>query len=572
MAKYFAILTETGEAKMARALVTNTMVPLTEMAVGDGGVDGGTDADCTPDIAQRALARERLRRPLNRLVADPKNPSIVIAEVYLPEEVGGWWVRELGLFDEDGDLFAVANVPPSYKPILAEGSGRGQFYRMMLIHHAAGNVVLHVDPAIVVATREYVDEQVTAVRTAMTDDGDNRYATKQSVEQLQGAVHEATELAFDALARAGGEMTGPIDMTGPSNELRFTDSQQPITIGRFRVVSSAGQLMVDRNTSEDGSFADFSRVCSVDGNGNFVAPGVLTGGGLKTLAGVNLPAHNNDGKGFLEFGGSAPLWRMLMVGETGNLVLNGHNADGTNRNQPFYVDYASGQVRFSRRPEFNGAEPWDASNLKDPLTAQGGSLAFGKGLIFGAGYGDTPLRVTAAWRQANMGGSFIEWNQSRTPALQIDAPNGLAAYMGIRWTQWGVRHLAAIDCYGGGSDTAVPLIAMHVGSKALAFTFDGNGDLTAQGAIKTGGGGVLAADGNVYMPWAKQWLSEYLSNMNSGKAGAGSQCQRAGATQSFGVVSGNPTLPNPWVVVGLAGPGNGTANAITVYGDWMRNQ
>ncbi|CAJ0859592.1 phage tail protein [Ralstonia flatus] len=418
MAKYFAMLTEAGEAKMARALVSNTMVPLTEMAVGDGGIDGGTDADVTPSIEQRALVRERLRRPLNRLVTDPKNPSIVIAEIYLPEEVGGWWVRELGLFDEDGELFAVANVPPSYKPILAEGSGRGQFYRMMLIHKAAGNIALQVDPSIVVATREYVDEQVTAVRTAVTGENDKRYATKESVEQLQGAVDEARELAFDALPRSGGEMTGPIDMTGPSNELRFTDSQQPLTIGRFRMGSSNGQLVFDRNTSPDGSFASFSRLYWVDGNGNFVVPGMLTAASVKTQSNVNLPAYNNDGRGFLEFGGDTVIWRMFMVGPNGNLVLNGYNADGTNRSQPFYVDYASGKMMFAVRPVFCGATPYDTNNLKDPLTADGGMLAEGKGLIFGATYGSSPLRVGALWGTSNLGGAYLEWNQTRTPALR----------------------------------------------------------------------------------------------------------------------------------------------------------
>lgn len=519
---------------MARALVSNTIIPLTEMAVGDGGIDGGTDADLTPSDQQRALVRERLRRPLNRLVADPKNPSIVIAEAYLPEEVGGWWVRELGLFDQDGELFAVANVPPSYKPILAEGSGRGQFYRMMLIHKAAGNIVLHVDPSIVVATREYVDEQITAVSTALTSDGDNRYATKQSVEQLQGAVDETRELASDALPRAGGAMRGPIDMTGPSNELRFTDSQQPVTIGRFRMVSNSGQLIFDRNTSEDGSFNGYNRVCWVDGNGNLVAPGRLTGGSVRTQSTVNLPAHNNDGRGFVEFGGDTVIWRMFMVGQSGNLVLNSYNVDGTNRHQPFYVDFASGKLMLASRPVFNGATPYDTDNLQNPLTAEGGALAEGRGLSFGARYGTTALRVSAPWGSSSIGGAYLEWNQSRTPALQIDAPSNLAAYMGIRWTQWGMRHLAAIDCYAGGSDTSMPRIAFHIGNRTLAWTFDENN-------ITRWDGGTLLGTWN-FDPGSK--------------AVAGAVCQWNTSITEFGAVStgersGVADLPAPYVLVGL---------------------
>lgn len=556
MAKYFATLTETGEAKMARALLSNTMVPLTEMAVGDGGIDGGGDADVMPSAVQRALVRERLRRPLNRLVRDEKNPSIVIAEVYLPEELGGWWSRELGLYDEEGDLFAVANVPPSYKPVLAEGSGRGQFFRMMLIHKAAGNIVLKIDPAVVVATREYVDEQVTAVRMAVTGDADKRYATKESVAALSRHVDEVQEIAADALPRSGGVVTGIVDISGPSNELLFTDTAQPITIGRFRVVPSNGSLIIDRNTAAKGDFSTYVRVCAIDGNGNMSTPAGVLADLFKTRGGINLPAYNNDGRGFLEFGGDTVIWRMFMVASTGNLVLNGYNADGSNRNQPFYINYTTGRFGFAVRPLFEGATPWDTANLPNPLTTDGGGLVANKGLYFGVGYGRSALTVSSNGTDS-IGGAFTEWNANRTPALQIDCPWNQAAYMGIRWTQWGARHLAAIDCYAGGSDATVAYISMHVDGRANAFTFNGHGDFEAQGAIRVGnGGGILATNGNLYMSWAGQWLSEYLTSLSGGKANSGAVCQWNTDITEFGGVStgsssGQADLPAPYVLVGL---------------------
>ncbi len=533
MAKYFATLTEIGEAKMARALVTNTMVPLTEMAVGDGGIDGGTDADVMPSAAQRALVRERLRRPLNRLVRDEKNPSIVIAEIYLPEEVGGWWTRELGLYDADGELFAVANVPPSYKPVLAEGSGRGQFYRMMLIHKAAGSIVLKIDPAIVVATREYVDEQVTAVRMAVTE-AENRYATKASVAALSGHVDEVAKVASDALPRSGGTLTGVLDISGTSNELRLTDTATPLTVGRFRIVPGGGHLIIDRNTAEDGSFSTYVRVCTIDGNGNMATPAGIVADLFKTRAGVNLPAYNNDGRGFLEFGGDTVIWRLFMAGPTGNLILGGYNADGSNRHQPFYINYTTGQWAFGVRPNFAGATPWDSANLKDPLTAEGGSLNYGKGLTFGAGFGHMPLRVGALPGNSGLGGAWVEWNTNRTPALQIDCPNPEAAYMGIRWTQWGQRHLAAIEAYAGASNTSMPMIAFHVGNRTLAWRFDENN--------------VYRWDGG--HAWGS-WNFE-----PDGKANTGSVCQwNTGITEfggvSTGEKSGSADLPAPYVLVGL---------------------
>ena len=555
MAKYFATLTETGEAKMARALLSNTMVPLTEMAVGDGGIDGGSDADVMPSAVQRALVRERLRRPLNRLVRDDKNASIVIAEVYLPEEVGGWWSRELGLYDEDGDLFAVANVPPSYKPVLAEGSGRGQFFRMMLIHKAAGNIVLKIDPAVVVATREYVDEQVTAVRMAVTE-AENRYATKASVEALSQHVDAVQEIAADALPRSGGDVSGPINLKGSAVELQLTDTQQPITLGRFRLVSSGGMLIVDRNTAGDGSFSTFVRACAIDGNGNISTPAGILADLFKTRANVNLPAYNNDGRGFLEFGGDTVIWRLFMAGPTGNLILGSYNADGSNRHQPFYINYTTGQWAFGVRPNFAGHEPWDTGNLPNPLTTDGGGLTANRGLNFGVGYGRSALTVSSNGTDS-IGGAFTEWNANRTPALQIDCPWNEAAYMGIRWTQWGARHLAAIDCYAGGSDATVAYISMHVDGRANAFTFNGHGDFEAQGAIRVGnGGGILATNGNLYMSWAGQWLSEYLKSLSGGKANSGAVCQWNTDITEFGGVStgsssGQADLPAPYVLVGL---------------------
>lgn len=533
MAKYFATLTEIGEAKMARTLVSNTMVPLTEMAVGDGGIDGGTDADVMPSAAQRALVRERCRRPLNRLVRDEKNPSIVIAEIYLPEEVGGWWSRELGLYDEDGDLLAVANVPPSYKPVLAEGSGRGQFFRMMLIHKAAGNVVLKIDPAIVVATREYVDEQVTAVRMAVTGDAEKRFATKESVAALSRHVDEVHDIAADALPRSGGNVSGPLNLKGSSVELQLTDTQQPITIGRFRLVSSGGMLIVDRNTAGDGSFSTFVRACTIDGNGNISTPAGILADLFKARANVNLPAHNNDGRGFVEFGGNTVIWRLFMNGPTGNLLLNSYNTDGTNRHQPFYIDYGSGKIVFGTRPSFRGATPWDSGNLPNPLTTEGGGLTANCGFNFGVGYGRTALVVSPNGTD-NIGGAFTHWNFTRTPALQIDCPSNVGAYMGIRWTQWGTRHLAAIDCYAGGGDTSMPSISFHIGNRPVAWSFDENDIARWDG-------------GHVWGTW----------NFDPGsKAGAGSVCQWDTAITEFGAVatgeaSGSADVPAPYVLVGL---------------------
>ncbi|WP_234257261.1 phage tail protein [Pectobacterium sp. IFB5596] len=158
-ATYFALLTNIGAAKMANATALGSRLNLTRMAVGDGG---GTLP--MPNPAQTALINEKRRAALNGLSIDPKNPSQIIAEQVIPENEGGWWIREIGLFDDDGNLIAVANCPETYKPQLQEGSGRIQTVRMILIVSSTDAVTLKIDPAVVLATRGYVDNAVIEVK------------------------------------------------------------------------------------------------------------------------------------------------------------------------------------------------------------------------------------------------------------------------------------------------------------------------------------------------------------------------------------------------------------------------
>ncbi|MEN4928342.1 phage tail protein [Erwinia billingiae] len=161
--KYFALLTNQGAAKLANAAALGTKVDLKEMAVGDGG---GTLP--TPDPALTKLIGEKRRAQLNSLSIDAANSSQIIAEQIIPENEGGFWIREIGLYDADGVLIAVANCAETYKPQLAEGSGRTQTVRMILIVNSTSAVTLKIDPSVVLATRKYVDDAVIEVK-AYTD-------------------------------------------------------------------------------------------------------------------------------------------------------------------------------------------------------------------------------------------------------------------------------------------------------------------------------------------------------------------------------------------------------------------
>lgn len=158
-AKYLAILTNQGAARLANAAALGTKLNLTQMAVGDAN---GTLP--TPDSAQTKLINQKRIAPLNLLTVDPANTSQIIAEQIIPENEGGFWIREIGLYDDDGILIAVANCPETYKPQLQEGSGRTQTIRMILIVSSTSAITLKIDPSVVLATRQYVDDKVIEVK------------------------------------------------------------------------------------------------------------------------------------------------------------------------------------------------------------------------------------------------------------------------------------------------------------------------------------------------------------------------------------------------------------------------
>lgn len=153
--KFFAILTDVGAAKLANANVLGIPWNITQMGLGDAN---GTDPQ--PSAKQTKLINEWRRRPLNQLRIDPVNAAVIIAEQVIPADEGGRWIREVGLYDADGDLVAVANCAPSFKPILSQGSGRTQVVRMNLIVSSTAQISLKIDPAVVLATREWVDSRI----------------------------------------------------------------------------------------------------------------------------------------------------------------------------------------------------------------------------------------------------------------------------------------------------------------------------------------------------------------------------------------------------------------------------
>lgn len=267
--KFYALLTNQGAAKLANAAALGTKIQITAMAVGDGG---GTLP--TPDASQTRLVNEKRRAALNSLSIDAVNSSQIIAEQVIPENEGGFWIREIGLFDADGDMVAVANCAETYKPQLQEGSGRTQTIRMILIVNSTAAVTLKIDPSVVLATRKYMDDNVIEVRQYADSlmakhlaaaDPHSQYAPKAS-PQFTGtpkaptatAGNNSTQLANTAFVQAAlaglvGSAPAALDTLKELADAMGNDPHFSATV----LNALAGKMDIAKNGSDIADVAAF---------------------------------------------------------------------------------------------------------------------------------------------------------------------------------------------------------------------------------------------------------------------------------------------------------------------------
>ncbi|EFU2661101.1 phage tail protein [Escherichia coli] len=185
--KFKTVITTAGAAKLAAATAPGgRKVNITTMAVGDGG--GKLPV---PDAGQTGLIHEVWRHALNKISQDKRNSNYIIAELVIPPEVGGFWMRELGLYDDAGTLIAVANMAESYKPALAEGSGRSQTCRMVIIVSSVASVELTIDTTTVMATQDYVDDKIAEHEQSRRHP--DASLTAKGFTQLSNAINSTSE-------------------------------------------------------------------------------------------------------------------------------------------------------------------------------------------------------------------------------------------------------------------------------------------------------------------------------------------------------------------------------------------
>ncbi|MCQ1822156.1 phage tail protein [Escherichia coli] len=227
--KFKTVITDTGAKKLAQAAAPDGKpVRLTHMAVGDGG---GTLP--TPDSKQTRLVHEVWRHTVNRVILDATHQNRIIAELVIPPETGGFWIREIGVFDEHGDLIAVGNTAESYKPTVAEGSGRAQTFRTILTVSSTATVALTVDNTIVMATMDYVDDKLkeheqsrrhpdasltakgfVQLSSATNSDSETLAATPKAVKVVMDETNKKAPLNSPALT---GTPTTPTARQGTNN-------------------------------------------------------------------------------------------------------------------------------------------------------------------------------------------------------------------------------------------------------------------------------------------------------------------------------------------------------------------
>ncbi len=233
MKKYYSVITNIGAARLADAVATGTMLDITEMAVGDGG-----GVLPRPNPAQTALINEVFREPLNRLSITSAAANVVEAEIIIPAQAGGWWLREVALFASDGACIAVGNMPESYKPLTTDGSSRTAAVRMQLTVSSTDNIELIIDPAVVIATQQ----DVIAVKNEAKD------YTDEELSKLDESIKNAIADAVKGAIRDAWEQDNPVGSSRLFNQNVNPNNKWPWSTWEY-----AGEHLTIRTAKADGS-------------------------------------------------------------------------------------------------------------------------------------------------------------------------------------------------------------------------------------------------------------------------------------------------------------------------------
>ena len=259
MAEHYTILTDKGASKIAEAIRIGQKIEIAQMALGDG--DGSLPK---PQSSATSLVKERYRSSINSAKVDEHNNAWVIFEQVLAPDIGGWWIREVGLYDKDGDLIAIGNYPEQYKPLLTEGASTTQTVSIVIQVLSSDAITLKVDPSVVLATRQYVDEK-----------------EKEILSSLKEGLGSAASMHHSG--KALDELVGSsIDVADTLQLVELRTKFQGLGGGATRSVSGDGDLITTDYLK--------SQCLSKDSSQSFTAP---SDGVLRSVSGTELEVFNS---------------------------------------------------------------------------------------------------------------------------------------------------------------------------------------------------------------------------------------------------------------------------------------
>ncbi|MGY3307590.1 hypothetical protein ACVW06_000615 [Pantoea ananatis] len=523
--KYFALLTNQGAAKLANAASQGTQLKITEMALGDGG--GSLP---TPDPAQTKLISEKRRAALNTLKTDTASSNHIIAEQIIPEDEGGFWIREIALYDDDGTMVAVANCAETYKPKLQEGSGRTQTVRMILIVNSPSSVTLKIDPSVVLATRQYVDDKVIEVK-AYTDDVMKKHVDAANPhDQYLLKEQNLADLPDKALARQNLKL-------GTAALSDVQTSKDDVTAGHVLVnggaiaVRSIAASAVDGFTYKDANDLPANAVSFVYASAKN-SPGF--DGSLLSYAGLGEDYHV----------------QMSAKYQTGNrIAFRGRNGDNKEWNA-WYEFYHTGNKPTARdinAVQAGGGDAMAAEGMNKVILGWDSQKLLGQiddfplGAMFYEKNPPTPAQVGAvpaaggsvayldgaehyATQNANWPASGAYADQYKDPRAPFVKPFGYAAPRGNSYYSPIVKGLIQTEGLGYGTSVSFGALTLGDGHFAngcihvigddgtsQAWSFEPHtGNLRSPGQVYAGAA-FLNTDGNVYGAAWGGWLSDQLN-------------------------------------------------------------
>lgn len=513
-AKYRALLTDQGKALLANAAATGQKLEITQMAVGDGG-----GSATIPSESQTKLVGEKRRAALNSLQVDTNSNNQVIAEQVIPEDAGGWWIRELGLYDKNGVLVAIANTPDTYKPLLAEGAGRTQVVRMVLLVKGDASAMIVADKTAVLVSRDTLDGAIaeharsrnhpdaTLLAKGFIQLSNDSNSNSESLAATPKAVKAVNDEVKKRLPLSGGDITGLVrmsyktgiyglDATGAQNNMVMLGNQtypNAVLLGGSNIPSIiisqtnpqtlvAGKPYTFYHTGNKPTAADVGAYSKGEADGKFVkqsgdtiSGGLTVNGAIETKSGLTTPSLSVNGSTTIN-GGFTAKASIELYGSTPYIDFhyNNNNEDFDTR----LVNDNKGVL------SFHGSEYY----VNGKLSATGDIWFGGKVNIDGTSIFYGGDFITKA------GNITLADGNRQTNGLRLQGLGNLFTDI-YHYEKFGNYHEFGIHVANGGADGW--------------FTFRNNGEFHANGAIFASGA-VLQTDGNLNGSVWGGYLNNYL--------------------------------------------------------------